>query len=112
MNYKFYAMKGVPEEGTIFRFIPKFTLPTSIKATGAIEQPQLYPNPVSGELNIRNITAESRVAIYNMNGALVREVAQAPTQLKLDLSALAERVYMIRVADERGVYAEKLLKQP
>lgn len=55
----------------------------------------IYPNPVQNELRIRGIQEDVEVAIYDMQGKLVR--AQEGT--KIDVASLPKGTYLVKVKD-------------
>lgn len=78
----------------------------------------LYPNPTTGELNIEMsaVKGELQLAIYNMNGSLLRtslhEVPTAQTfRETLSLSGLPQGVYYLRVQNEARVVFRKVVKE-
>lgn len=55
-----------------------------------------YPNPVSATLYIDNLTAKSTVEVYNQLGQLVI-TKEAAAQTTLDMSGLANGIYMVNI---------------
>ncbi|MGQ0738683.1 MAG: T9SS type A sorting domain-containing protein [Bacteroidota bacterium] len=61
------------------------------------EKLHLYPNPVQNQLLISNMNPEEydRIAVYNMQGALVLQQKVTTTTARLDMSSFAEGVYVL-----------------
>ena len=58
----------------------------------------LYPNPTTGKVTVVGVEA-SEVMVYNALGQLVKTVRGTN---EIDLSRLAEGVYLLRIADAEG----------
>jgi len=56
-----------------------------------------YPNPVKNVLNLKNASAINSVAIYNTLGQQVLNSAVNTTETNLDLSALSNGIYFVKV---------------
>lgn len=75
----------------------------------------VYPNPASDELHIRAKLPETRIqriSITDLSGKTVAEQHYGPTPLKetsLDVSSLAQGVYLLRIFDNEGVSAQKII---
>ena len=69
---------------------------------------KLYPNPTNGVVRIEGVVADE-VQVYNSLGQLVKTVLGAN---EVDLSGLAEGIYLLRIMDAEGkVYTNKITKQ-
>ncbi len=74
----------------------------------------LFPNPTSGEftINIQNTSELISVKVYNQLGALVRSERVISTSLKLDISNLQKRIYLVKVeSNGEMIKSVKLLKE-
>ena len=69
----------------------------------------LYPNPVSGELNISSAKAIQNVEVYNLSGALVN--SQQGNSNILDMSNLANGSYLVKIYTEEGVTTKIIIKK-
>ncbi len=70
------------------------------------ESIQLYPNPVLGNLNIKcKEETKFTTSIYDMNARLLIEANETPT---IDLSALKNGVYLVKVATEGKELTRKI----
>ena len=67
---------------------------------------KVYPNPTNGNITISNFQniESNTITIYNVLGKLVKQISvrQNPSKLNLDLSALDDGVYLIKVLDKNG----------
>lgn len=74
---------------------------------------QLYPNPASNELNIHNTTGEliSNIAIYAINGSLVKEIKANNSSQNISVADLQSGVYFVKVTSNDRVANLKFIKQ-
>lgn len=70
------------------------------------DQIQMYPNPVSDEIHIRNLPSRTRLSIFDVTGRLVYEVTSVRSDISVSLSQLPAGHYQLAVeaANERMVY--------
>jgi hypothetical protein len=59
----------------------------------------IYPNPAKNELYIKSNSTVSKVSIFNVIGALVKEYGNVN---RLDISDLKAGVYIVRLTDTKG----------
>ena len=73
----------------------------------------LYPNPTSNILNIENRTSEiiSSVAIYSINGSLIRNVKNSQTIQSVDVSELQSGIYFVKLELNDQVLNYKFIKK-
>ncbi|MCI9845339.1 T9SS type A sorting domain-containing protein [Flavobacterium pectinovorum] len=69
----------------------------------------LYPNPVSGELNIDSDKTIQKVEVYNLTGALVN--SQAGNSNTIDMGNLANGSYLVKVYTENSVTTKIIIKK-
>ena len=68
----------------------------------------VFPNPANGKVSIEGVEA-AEVLVYNALGQLVKTVRGTN---EIDLSGLAEGVYLVRIMDADGkVYTNKITKR-
>lgn len=73
----------------------------------------VYPNPVQDVLyiqNDQNIPLQS-IAIYNVHGTLVKNIAHASTLSSIPVNELASGLYLIQWNTDNGVATTKFMKQ-
>lgn len=100
-------MHGVPAEGTLYRFIPKH-LTVGLEDKKTISNLNVYPNPAQNKVFISGAdqTEINSVSIYTISGNLV--INSITDTDFVDVSALAEGNYLIRIKTTSGIYTEKL----
>jgi len=82
---------------------------TALKA--AISELSVYPNPTTNQINIGGLSGKEQVRnirVYNLNGELV--ISEFGERL-IDLSALRNQLYIIRVETDSRVVVKKIIKQ-
>ena len=82
-----------------------------IASTELSTQITVYPNPTTGELNIQSSTFKVQgVEILDVNGRKCH-VSRVTCHENIDISALPNGVYFVRIATEQGVVTKKIIKQ-
>lgn len=84
----------------------KIASPTGIDNTSNINV-AIYPNPVNDKLNIEGEGIQM-VEMFDVNGRNVLTTLQAG---QIDLSSLANGVYVVRVTAAEGICTEKIVKK-
>ena len=69
----------------------------------------MYPNPVKNTLNIKSQDAISNVAVYDLLGKEV--ISSNNVSNTLDVSALSNGVYLIRLTSNKGVATKRFVKE-
>ena len=67
----------------------------------------MYPSVTAGPLTIEGVEAGTEIAVYDLNGILVRQTRAADTTVQLDLSDVAAGMMIVRV----GKYPVKIIKK-
>lgn len=71
----------------------------------------VYPNPTSGEVNV--MTPEyveiNKVAVYDMNGSLLKTIDNAMSLRSLDLSFLDNGAYVLYISSSMGEVRQQIL---
>ncbi|MBP0904011.1 DNRLRE domain-containing protein [Mariniflexile gromovii] len=75
----------------------------------------MYPNPVSDELNISLDSAnlnikDTKIALYTLNGQKVMETKFNTNNVKMDLSKLSRGVYLLTINDTSKSIPKKIVK--
>lgn len=73
---------------------------------GYRDNPVVYPNPATNRIKI-NVSQWERSDIYNINGVKV----MSSNQQSVDLSAIPQGVYLIRIYTKKGIIHQKFIKQ-
>jgi uncharacterized membrane protein len=94
------------------RFVLRFT--NQVTANNALETFTVFPNPSSGEANLRIYTenkGEMTVNVYDMNGRLRKTMSinksSSIYEARLDLEGLESGLYMIEILDNKGLREAK-----
>ena len=71
----------------------------------------LFPNPASSSvtLTVSGFDGEAMVEVVDMNGRTVSELTTVNSELKIDVSTLAQGAYFVRVTGERQTAVRKLI---
>jgi hypothetical protein len=98
--------------GCIYRSQP-YAILTVGNAELQTKNPELtiYPNPTTNQINIGGLSGKEQVRnirVYNLNGELV--ISEFGERL-IDLSALRNQLYIIRVETDSRVVVKKIIKQ-
>ncbi len=101
--------------GDTMNFITKYNLPIGIDENESSENAnlQISPNPATNFINI-NLTQGSinQIQIFDISGNLVLEQHDDESlNCQLDVSSLANGIYIIKVISDFGIYSEKLIIQ-
>lgn len=91
-NYTFKAMAGVPVEGTVFRFVPRFATTTGMAEPHDTGSGMfVYPNPVNnGWLQLQK---RSDYTVYDLQG---KQLLQAKNEAELNVQLLPPGMYLLR----------------
>lgn len=110
-TFTFPRLTGVPEEGTIYRLVPKhLTLHT--EQTPEFHSLTLFPNPTVNQLNViigSNNTLLD-LTVFDANGKRVQN-AISITENSIDLSELPDGNYLIHLNTEKGLIKRKIVLQ-
>jgi len=73
---------------------------------------QIYPNPVSGKLNVKSNKAPNKIMLYNIFGELVivPEISLGSNYYQLELSDLSNGIYFINILFSDGQIVKKIIR--
>ena len=73
----------------------------------------IYPNPTSSVLNIENKSNESvaGISIYNLNGAIVKEVKSSTSLQSISVTDLQSGIYFVKIQMNSQVINYKFIKE-
>ncbi len=87
---------------------------TSVEKTGKAENGlKIFPNPTRGIVRIasENSLHDARIALCNLQGQMLRErLNQQGEHVSLDISDIADGIYMLVIQDRGQIYRTKLIK--
>jgi hypothetical protein len=69
---------------------------------------QIYPNPTKGLVTLAGLTSSTRMAVYNSVGQMVAEYKLNEAKQTLDLSALSNGIYILKLETDKAVAVERL----
>ena len=72
---------------------------------------KVYPNPVNGILNVSNIANINDIEVFNLLGQKVSSVKANATDAQVDMSALTQGTYIVRITTADSVETVKVVKQ-
>jgi len=86
--------------------------PTNINQTEIHNVIQLFPNPVSQQLNIQSdILGLKKISIYNLDGELLFRIDSFDETIKIDISQFPNNIYYIKINTDQFNRVEKFVKQ-
>ena len=80
---------------------------SSVSVNGQVSL-TLYPNPASSWVKIQTQSRINSLQVFNVLGTLVHHRQVGESQTEVDLSDLANGIYIVRVATEDGVAVQRL----
>ena len=100
----YYGMTKV--EGIILNIIPSMG-PLAVHESSAQQPLEVYPNPVSEALYLKNLTNE--VVEYSIFNVLGQEVASGSTRDNIPVAALPQGLYFVQVTDGESFKTAKFI---
>ncbi len=97
-NRYYYRLKLIDEDGS-FTFSAVITASVDCNTSTM----KAYPNPVSKQLTITGIEANSLIRIFNNNGLLVQTQKAISTQTDINFSALQAGIYYVHISNTKGM---------
>ncbi|WP_138475889.1 choice-of-anchor A family protein [Dyadobacter bucti] len=72
-----------------------------------------YPNPTQNELRVKSHSPVKMLEIFFMNGKQIYRMmlADKETEIKVDVQAFAQGMYIVSIVNGEGKYSSKLLKK-
>ena len=92
----FYGLTKL--EGIILNIIPTTTPPTTVHESYSQKQLEVYPNPVSDVLYLKDLPLET--AYYSIFNVLGQEVTSGTTNGNISVAGLQKGVYFLQVKSE------------
>ncbi len=86
---------------------------TEIVSTGPTEEHYLhiYPNPVSGKLNIEASELISSLELIDTNGRVLETSSVNSTNKTIDLTEFTDGIYYLKITQEKEISVKKIVKQ-
>ncbi|MCY0969236.1 GEVED domain-containing protein [Chryseobacterium wangxinyae] len=119
-DYKYVVMRvamqkdGIPVNCSNFNDgeVEDYTVKISkVPVVNSVNQNDIliYPNPVSTELNVKNISEKANYKIYSSSGRLIS--TGLIMNNKIDVTSLINGLYIIDIEDVKGAVQKKFIKQ-
>jgi len=70
----------------------------------------VFPNPVLDELNVKSAAPLRSIAVYGMDGVMVRKAVLSVMEHTSDLAGLPSGMYVVRVVSDEGISVQKVMK--
>lgn len=98
---------SIPAPNTVYRFTP---ITTSVAAQNqTASNIIIYPNPAVNTFEIKTDLKLALIEVYNLNGQLLKQTNVMPDENKVDISALAKGIYLVKIYTATGNYFNKLV---
>lgn len=81
-----------------------------IKEINANDNIQIYPNPISSELNVV-VNEMFNLDIYNVSGVLVYSQSNCVSNCNINLEDAANGIYFAKIKTNQGITVTKIIKQ-
>lgn len=101
-------IKVVASDGTVYATYYKYDYrrivflndgPTQVEEPGQASSIRVYPNPTHDAIRISGLQEDSKIALYNMQGDVVRR-QRASGDVSLGVGALSNGVYILSINGE------------
>ncbi|MEO8590866.1 MAG: hypothetical protein ABI432_15930 [Flavobacteriales bacterium] len=109
-NYNFPGLNGVPPEGTIYRYVPTFTISISENTTSA--HGRIRNDPATDRLFVTMPEASrSMLLVQDMAGRTLQTQLATTGENEIDISGLASGTYLLAEEDHGIRHAQRFVKQ-
>ena len=103
------GLSGYIDEVRISNIVRNFVR-TGIENAEQEKMYEIFPNPASGQIKIRNLAGNSNVKILSVDGkTLFNKNATSSEEETIDISGLAKGIYFIQVSKSGKIHTEKLI---
>ena len=112
-NYEFYAYVVTQNYPRNYGDTLRFTTPVCTNIDGVEYRLNIYPNPANEQVSVYvdNLQNGAEVRIVDMLGKTVGSysIGRGDNKVDIDLSALAEGVYLVRIVSDNNIATERLI---
>ncbi len=84
---------------------------TGIEDINYFEKIEVYPDPAKNNITIENTSTEETLSIFNMQGQLVLKQALKGVKEDIDISALSEGIYIVKIEGAKSNKIGKFSKE-
>lgn len=88
-----------------------FSVVSSTKSLPELQGVNAFPNPTSGAIQLTGIPQRSQLQVFDMQGRIQKNAVLTQGTNDLDISDLAQGVYLFRVIAESGVWNRQIIKR-
>ncbi len=85
--------------------------PSSMNEITKSNSINIYPNPATSEITLTNIRKENIVKIYDVLGALQKEIKLTSSEQTISISELKKGIYFLELNDGNNKIVEKFVKE-
>ena len=68
----------------------------------------VYPNPTSSIINIKNINVRDKIIIFNNLGLKIMEINTSGSEIDISVEKLPSGIYLIRINDDEYIKFSKI----
>ncbi|MEO8149483.1 MAG: T9SS type A sorting domain-containing protein [Bacteroidia bacterium] len=108
---QFYAMQGIPDSGTVYRFTPKSTLTGINNPSQENLQISLYPNPTTEQTTIQ--FSKNTNALITIQDVVGKTILEVPTrnqeQITIPVADLPRGIYFIKITENNKSIIKKIV---
>ena len=112
-NYEFYAYVVTQNYPRNYGDTLRFTTPVCNSIDGVEYRLNIYPNPANEQVTVYvdNLQNGAEVRIVDMLGKTVGSysIGRGDNKVDIDLSALAEGIYLVRIVSDNNIVTERLI---
>jgi hypothetical protein len=83
----------------------------SIKQLSSDAIVKIYPNPIKDVFHIQSCSTIEQISIYDISGRMLQTFEVSKTSKVLDISHLANGIYLVKIKTENGEVVRKIIKQ-
>lgn len=106
----YYRLKQVDTDESFEYSAIRSVLAGSCDARLAVD---FFPNPTQDEMSVRSFSPMKKIEIYTLDGKRVYHVSPLTdkTEIKVNVQAFAQGMYIVNVVNAEGKYSSKVLKR-
>ncbi|MGV3602306.1 MAG: choice-of-anchor A family protein [Dyadobacter fermentans] len=106
----YYRLKQVDTDETFEYSAIRSVLAGTCDARLAVD---FFPNPTQDEMNVRSYSPVKKLEIFTLAGKPVYQILPGAneTEIKVNVRAFAQGMYIVNVVNEEGKYTSKVLKK-
>ena len=84
--------------------------PTAVHESDIDNAISVFPNPMLDVLNVKSASSLQHVAVYGMDGVLLRQEFISGYEYTMDIGDLISGMYVVRVVSDEGIRVQKMMK--